>query len=152
MSSSGLASDQVADALQRVLATEHAAVWTFGSLGAATSASATPLLLARVQRAWDEHRGRRDRLHALLLDLGHEPVGSQAAYAVPSPLGRPVDVERAAARVELAGTRAWAFLVASTTSGTRRWAAGVLGELAVSAVAFGADPEPLPGAGDLVGP
>ena len=98
MSSSGLASDQVADALQRVLATEHAAVWTFGSLGAATSASATPLLLAQVQRAWDEHRGRRDRLHALLLDLGHEPVGSQAAYAVPSPLGRPVDVERAAPR------------------------------------------------------
>ncbi|WP_298748805.1 ferritin-like domain-containing protein [uncultured Nocardioides sp.] len=150
MSGTDLASDRLADALQRVLATEHAAVWAFGSLGAATSQSATPELLARVGRAWEEHRGRRDRLHGLLLELGREPVGSEAAYTVPSPIGRPDDVERAAVRVERAGTQAWAFLVASTTGGTRRWAAGVLTELAVSAVRFGAEPEPMPGAGDLL--
>ena len=137
MSGTDLASDRLADALQRVLATEHAAVWAFGSLGAATSQSATPELFARVGRAWEEHRGR-------------EPVGSEAAYTVPSPIGRPDDVERAAVRVERAGTQAWAFLVASTTGGTRRWAAGVLTELAVSAVRFGAEPEPMPGAGDLL--
>ncbi len=150
MSGTELASEQVADALQRVLATEHAAVWVLGSLGAATSGSLTPALLERVERAWSAHRGRRDRLHSLLLDLGQEPVGSQAAYSVPTPIGRPVEVERAAADVELAGTRAWAYLVAGTTGRTRRWAAGVLVELAVSAVTFGAEPEALPGAGDLV--
>lgn len=139
------------DALQRVLAAEHAAVWTFGSLGAATSMSATPVLFERVSEAWTAHRERRDRLAELLLEAGEAPVGSQAAYAVPEPLARPEDVEAAAARVEQVAAGAWSFLVASSTGGTRRWAGTVLVDLAVSAVGFGAEPEPLPGAGDVLG-
>lgn len=141
----------VTDSLQRVLAAEHAAVWTFGSLGAATSMTATPVLFAQVTDAWEAHRQRRDRLATLLLDLDAEPAGSQAAYAVPEPLRSPADVAAAAARVERVSADAWSFLVASTTAGTRRWAGQVLTELALSAVAFGAAPEPLPGAADLLG-
>lgn len=139
------------DALQRVLATQHAAVWTFGSLGAATSMSATPVLLELVGDAWTAHRARRDRLVALVLEAGAAPVGSRAAYAVPEPLARPADVETAAARVEQVSAEAWSFLVAHSTGGTRRWAGQVLTELAVSAVAFGAAAEPLPGAADVLG-
>lgn len=138
------------DALQRVLAAEHAAVWTFGSLGAATSMSATPVLFELVGDAWSAHRERRDRLAELLLAQGVDPVGSQAAYAVPEPLARPADVGAAAARVEQVCAEAWSFLVASSTGGTRRWAGGVLVELALSGVAFGAAPEALPGAGDAL--
>lgn len=138
------------DALQRVLAAEHAAVWTFGSLGAATSMSATPLLFERVGEAWAAHRDRRDELSESLLALGAAPVGSQAAYAVPGPLPRPEDVEAAAARVERVCADAWSFLVASSTGSTRRWAGVELIALAVSAVAFGGEPEPLPGAADVL--
>lgn len=138
------------DALQRVLAAEHAAVWTFGSLGAATSASATPALFGLVSDAWTAHRERRDRLGRMLLALDESPVGSQVAYAVPGPLDLPADVESAAARVERISAEAWAFLVASSTGSTRRWAATVLTELALSALALGSAPEPLPGAGDLL--
>ena len=137
------------DALQRVLAAEHAAVWTFGSLGAATSMSATPVLFERVSAAWTAHRDLRDDLVERLLDAGEAPVGSQAAYAVPEPLARPQDVEAAAARVERVCAGAWAFLVANCTGGTRRWAAGVLAELAVSGVALGGELEPFPGAMDV---
>lgn len=141
----------LADALQRVLAGEHAAVWALGTLGAATSMSATPALFTQVSEAWEGHRDRRDRLAELVRDLGEDPVGSQAAYAVPEPLATPDDVRRAAARVELVSAEAWSFLVASSTGGTRRWATRVLTELAVSAVLLGAGPSPLPGAGDLLG-
>lgn len=138
------------DALQRVLAAEHAAVWTFGSLGAATSMSATPVLFERVSGAWTAHRDLRDGLVERLLSAGEAPVGSQAAYAVPEPLARPADVETAAARVERVCADAWSFLVASSTGSTRRWAGATLLDLAVSAVGFGAEPEPLPGAADVL--
>lgn len=141
----------VTDALQRVLEAEHAAVWTFGSLGAATSQSATPALFEQVGTAWAAHRARRDELAARLLDAGEAPVGSRAAYAVPEPLARPEDVAAAAARVERVCADAWSFLVAGSAGGTRRWAGGVLVAVATSAVAFGAEPEPLPGAADVLG-
>ncbi len=138
------------DALQRALAAEHAVVWTLGSLGAATSMSRTPALFEQVTEAWEAHRERRDRLQQLIAQAGGTPVGSQAAYAVPSPLARPLDVQRAAADLEQVSTRTWAYLVASSTGGTRRWAAGVLQEVAVAAVRFGAEPEAMPGAPDLL--
>lgn len=138
------------EALQRVLSSEHAAVWVLGSLGAATSASATPDIFSRVAASYDAHRVRRDRLAERLLELDAEPVQSQAAYAVPEPIGDPSRVADAAVRVERTSAEAYAFLVASSTGATRRWAAQVLGEVAVSAVGLGAAPEPLPGASDLL--
>ncbi|WP_300645916.1 DUF4439 domain-containing protein [Nocardioides sp.] len=137
------------DALQRVLAFEHAAVWVLGSAGAATSMSATPELFERLSGAHESHRSRRDRLAAALLAQGAEPVQSEAAYAVPEDLSSPGTAAEAAVRVERSSATAWAFLVASSTGATRRWAAQVLTSVAVSAVGLGGDSEPLPGAGDL---
>lgn len=137
------------DALQRVLASEHAAVWVLGSVGAATSMSATPELFERLTGAHESHRARRDRLAAVLLAQGVEPVQGEAAYVVPEDLSSPAAAARAAVRVERASATAWAFLVASSTGATRRWAAHVLSAVAVSAAGLGGDAEPLPGAGDL---
>jgi hypothetical protein len=137
--------------LQQVLASEHAAVWTFGSLGAATSMSATPVLFEQVGTGWSTHRGLRDVLEARVLAAGEAPVGSRAAYDVPEALGRPEDVAAEAARVQRACADAWTFLVASSTGSTRRWAGGVAVALATSAVRFGAAPESLPGAADVHG-
>lgn len=137
------------DALQRVLASEHAAVWVLGSVGAATSMSATPDLFQRLSGAHASHRTRRDRLAAVLLAQGAEPVQSEAAYVVPEDLSSPAAAAQAAVRVERSSATAWAFLVASSTGATRRWAAQVLASVAVSAVGLGGDAEPLPGAGDL---
>ena len=137
------------DALQRVLATEHAAVWVLGSVGAATSMSATPDLFERLSGAHESHRARRDLLAAALLAQGAEPVQSEAAYVVPEDLSSPAAAAEAAVRVERSSATAWAFLVASSTGATRRWAAQALTSVAVSAVGLGGDSEPLPGAGDL---
>jgi hypothetical protein len=139
------------EALQQVLATEHAAVWSFGSLGAATSMSTTPVLFEQVGTGWSTHRGLRDVLQARVLAAGEAPVGSRAAYDVPQALDRPEDVAIEAARVERACADAWTFLVASSTGSTRRWAGGVAVALATSAVRFGAAPESLPGAADVLG-
>lgn len=138
------------DALQRVLASEHAAVWVLGSLGAATSMSAAPDLFERLSRAHEAHRTRRDRLAALLLDRGTPPVGSEVAYAVPGELGSPTRVAEAAARVERSSSTAWSFLVASSTGATRRWAAQELSGTALSGLGLGGPPEALPGAADLL--
>lgn len=140
------------EAVQRVLASEHAAVWILGSLGAATSMSATPALFERLTGAHEAHRARRDRLAALLLAQGVEPVQSETAYVVPEGLSSPAAVSEAAVRVERAGATAWSFLVASSTGATRRWAARVLASTAVSAVGLGGAAEPLPGAPDLLPP
>ena len=140
------------EAVQRVLASEHAAVWILGSLGAATSMSATPALFERLAGAHEAHRARRDRLAALLLAQGVEPVQSETAYVVPEGLSSPAAVSEAAVRVERAGATAWSFLVASSTGATRRWAARVLASTAVSAVGLGGAAEPLPGAPDLLPP
>ena len=138
------------DALQRVLASEHAAVWVLGSLGAATSMSATPDLFDRLSRAHEAHRARRDRLTALLLERGVPPVRSEVAYAVPEDLGQPARVGEAAVRAERSSSTAWSFLVASSTGATRRWAAQELTRTALTAVGLGGTPEPLPGAADLL--
>lgn len=137
------------EALQRVLASEHAAVWVLGSAGAATSMSATPDVFERLSEAYESHRARRDRLAAALLAQGAEPVQSEAAYVVPEDLSSPASAAAAAVRVERSSATAWAFLVASSTGATRRWAAQVLSAVAVSAVGLGGDAEPLPGATDL---
>lgn len=140
------------EAVQRVLASEHAAVWVLGSLGAATSMSATPDLFERLAGAHEAHRARRDRLAALLLAQGVEPVQSETAYVVPEELSSARAVAEAAVRAERAGATAWSFLVASSTGATRRWAARVLASTAVSTVGLGGAAEPLPGAPDLLPP
>lgn len=132
------------EAWQAALAAEHAAVHLLGSLGARTSESATPLLAQRLREAWTAHRERRDEVAALVRGLGEAPVGSAAAYDVPSTAG-PQRVRDAAVAVEYACADTYGVVVASTTGAQRRRAARALTECAVAVLALDGDARPLPG-------
>ncbi|WP_432479025.1 ferritin-like domain-containing protein [Nocardioides sp. GXQ0305] len=135
-------------ALQRALAAEHAALHVYGTLGARTSASATPTLFTDVTAAYTSHRARRDQLTALLRDHGAEPVAAEAAYELPSPLDTPAQVTGAALDVEQSCTATYAWLVGQTSGADRRWAVTALTDTAVRELTFRGSPEIFPGRGE----
>jgi len=134
------------EAAQRTLAAEHAAVYVYGALGAQTSQSAAPALYAAISSAYAEHRARRDQLVRTVTDLGGDPVASATSYDLPTRLGTPAQVSRAARDLEEACAATYASLVANTAGGQRRWAITALNDAAVRVLAFRGTPEMLPGA------
>lgn len=133
------------DALQTALAAEHAALHVYGTLGAKTSASATPLLYADVSTAYDDHRTSRDLLTARVRDHGAEPVPAEPAYELPDRLDTPDGVTRAALEVERGCEATYAWLVELTSESDRRLAITSLRDAAVRALAFRGSPEIFPG-------
>lgn len=136
-------------ALQRALAAEHAALHLFGTLGARTSASATPQLFTDVSAAYATHRSRRDQLTTRLLDRGAEPVAAEPAYELPEALGTPAAVVRTALEVERSCAEVYAWLVGQTSDGDRRFAISALTSSAVRELTFRGSPEIFPGADEF---
>jgi len=136
------------DALQRALAAEHAALHVYGTLGARTSASATPTLFADITAGYNAHRARRDQLTARLRDHGAEPVAAEPAYELPAPLDNPAQVTAAALDVERSCTATYAWLVGQTSGADRQWAVTALTEAAVRELTFRGSPEIFPGRGE----
>jgi hypothetical protein len=134
-----------ADALQAALAAEHAAVFVYGALGGQTSQSDDPTLYAEVTDAYVTHRGRRDRLIALLEGDGRQPVAAEPGYDLPADLSTPVAIAGRALALERACAETYAFVVASTTAEDRKWAIDALLDTAVRELSFGGKPERLPG-------
>ena len=135
-------------ALQRALAAEHAALHVYGTLGARTSASATPTLFADVTAGYTTHRARRDQLTTRVLDHGEEPVPAEPAYELPGPLDTPGQVTAAALAVEQSCTATYAWLVGQTSGADRRWAVSTLNDSAVRELTFRGSPEIFPGRGE----
>jgi len=135
-------------ALQRALAAEHAALHVYGTLGARTSASATPTLFSDLTAGYTAHRARRDQLTARLRDRGVEPVAAEAAYELPEPLDTPAQVTGAALDVEQSCSATYAWLVGQTSGADRRWAVTALTQTAVRELTFRGSPEIFPGAGE----
>jgi hypothetical protein len=133
------------DALQTALAAEHAAVFVYGALGGQTSQSAAPTLYAAVTDAYVTHRGRRDRLIAVIEDAGREPVAAEPGYDLPADLSTAVAIADRALDLERACAATYAFVVASTTDDDRTWAIEALLDTAVRELGFGGKPERLPG-------
>lgn len=136
-------------ALQRTLAAEHAAVWTYGLLGGRTSQSAEPDLYTRVTDAYLAHRRRRDDLGDALVSLGHDPVAAGATYDGPAGAGTAAQIAAAALAVERACAETYAALVAESVHERRRWAVTALTETAVRELGFGGAPTAFPGAPEL---
>lgn len=132
-------------ALQTTLAAEHAAVYVYGALGAQTSESAQPRLFALLQDAYAVHRGRRDHLVGRIRDLGGRPAAAAPAYELPARLDTPAAVNARARRLEADCATTYGFLVGSVRGEIRRWAITALTDAAVRGLAFGAQPDPLPG-------
>ena len=133
------------DALQRALAAEHAAVYVVGYLGAQTSASAQPDLFETLSAAYGSHRELRDLLVDAVREAGAEPIAAAAAYDLVDVDGDPTRIRRRALALERACAATYGYLVASSPSEQRRFAAEALIATALRESALGGRPRPLPG-------
>ncbi|WP_370287625.1 DUF4439 domain-containing protein [Nocardioides sp.] len=132
------------EALQTVLAAEHAAVFVLAALGARTSSSGDPRGYRALTSAYDVHRGRRDQVERLLAARRATPVAAEPAYALPL---RPdaAATRRRAASLEESCAATYAYLVARSSGAVRQFGVEALIDAAVRAVGLGAAPDRLPG-------
>ncbi len=137
------------DALQEVLAAEHAAIYVYGVLGGRTSQSGQPTLFEELQASYLVHRARRDALTQVLRRQGVAPVAAEPAYDVARPPSTPAQVRAGAAALEEAAAQQYAALVAAAPTSSRSWAVAALVDAAHRAVAFGGASAPFPGAPEL---
>lgn len=132
-------------ALQAALATEHAAVFVHGFLGARTSRSDHPGLFDALTAAYRTHQERRARLESRLRELGEEPVPAEPGYRVPAGLTDVSGLRSRALRVERDCAAAYAHLVATTAGQDRALGVDWLLDAATRELDFGGRPRRLPG-------
>lgn len=136
------------DGLSTALSAEYAAVFSYGTLGAQTSASAEPDLFAQISRGYNEHRAQRDQLSRMMVDQGADPPAAEPVYQLPGDLSSPELIRAAALQVERSVAEAYGYLVASASGRDRRWAIGALTQTAVRELTFRGTPEMFPGNGE----
>lgn len=136
-------------ALQATLADEHAALYTYGVIGARTSQSATPVLYDALTLAHRRHRARRDQLRLLVAEAGGDPVAAAATYDLEGPLLGSVQVEAAALAVEDASVEVLTALVAQSSGAVREWALIEATWSAAWQLELGGAPQTWPGAPEL---
>ncbi len=126
------------DALQPVLAAEHAAVYAYGVIGGVLQSSQS-------YAAYAAHRGRRDQLTAM---IGDGAVAAEPVYELPFEVTGQAKADRLAVHVEERCAEAYAQAVSRTVGSVRAYAARGLTECAVRGLAWGGDLEPWPGLRD----
>ncbi|MCY4727621.1 ferritin-like domain-containing protein [Nocardioides sp. STR2] len=139
----------VLDALQATLADEHAALYTYGVLGARTSQASSPALFETLTAGYRRHRARRDQLQLMVRDAGGDPVAAEPAYDLDGSLLRPPQLERAAADLEASSVEMLLALVAQSTGAVREWALTEATWSAVHRLRLGEVAETWPGAPEL---
>ena len=130
-------------ALQEMLAGEHAAVYAYGVLGGRLAPGTREQTQAT--QAYVEHRTRRDDVTALLVELDAEPVAAEVTYALPNAVDDAAQAAAVARRVEDRCSVLYAQVVAATTGRTRAYAVAALVDAATRALSWGAEPVALPG-------
>ncbi|MGY1681480.1 DUF4439 domain-containing protein [Geodermatophilus sp. SYSU D01176] len=120
-------------ALREALAAEHAAVWGYGTVGAALPPDArAPAAAAEVA-----HRDVRDRLAALLGSRGADLVPREAGYTLPFPVLTAVDAAALAVVLEEGVSAAWVRLLdQAAEASVRELAVAELGAAEVRAVGW----------------
>ncbi|MGK5112205.1 ferritin-like domain-containing protein [Geodermatophilus sp. CPCC 205506] len=120
-------------ALREALAAEHAAVWGYGSVGAALPAEGRPPAVA----AENAHRDVRDRLAALLDGRDADPVPAEGGYTLPFPVLSATDAAALAVVLEEGVAAAWVrVLDQAARAAVRELAVGVLAAAEVRAVGW----------------
>jgi uncharacterized protein DUF4439 len=132
-------------ALQKALAAEHAAVHLYGLLGGQSSKSRQPVLFAKLEQTYEEHRAARDELTVLVTRNGADPVPAKVDYKVPGPTSTPGQIRAVARTLERRVTRTYGELVANTAGAERRWAITTLDASALRELSFGVKPSHFPG-------
>jgi hypothetical protein len=121
--------DLVAQALQRVLAAQHAAIYGYPMIGVALRQPGQ-VQLARQLEA--QHRHTRDELIAQLTARRATPVPTEAGYAPPRPMNRPADAQRWAVELEQGCADAYRYLLVAPVLAAQA-AGGATGAAASSA-------------------
>jgi len=110
------AQDPVVQALQRVLAAQHAAIYSYPVIGVALRQSGQ-VELARQLEA--QHRRTRDELIAQLAARRAVPVPAEAGYAPPQPVTGPADAQRWALELEQGCADAYRYLLVAPVLAVR---------------------------------
>lgn len=129
------------DALQEVLAAEHAVVYGYGVAGAHLSGRER----RRAGRDRDAHRERRDGLPGLVEARGATPEAAAATYALPSPVRSAQDARVLATLLEERLGAVWADAVLGLTGDLRALAVDGLRDAAVRAAVWRGGSVPFPG-------
>ena len=120
-------------ALNDALAAEHAAVWGYGVVGAASAAASRQA----AEDAEAVHRDVRDQVSALLSGRGADVVDAKGAYALPFPVLSAVDAAALGVVLEDGVATAWVrVLDQAAERSTRELAVGVLSATEVRAVGW----------------
>ncbi|MGI5491742.1 ferritin-like domain-containing protein [Microtetraspora malaysiensis] len=117
------------DRLEKTLAAEHAAVYAYGVIGGKTGGT----LRTKATAGFDAHRGRRDRLRALILRRGGTPPEADPAYPLPFDVKDKDDAVRLAVLIEERVVAAYLELAADGDASLRRLAAQAMQEGATRA-------------------
>jgi hypothetical protein len=102
-------------------------------------------LQQQARAAFDAHRARRDRLVALIRDLGAEPVVPASAYALPEPVSSADAAKRLATHLELGVAAAEVDLIAYAPAEVRTDVALDVQACAVRAAQWSGDTVTFPG-------
>jgi len=133
------------DALQQVLAGEHAAVYGYGVVGARLAGRPDG---RDAVVGYDTHRARRAAVSLLLAQAGARPTPAADGYELGGPVSTPVQARALAARIEQGVAAGYADLVGAATGSLRSSAAGWLSDAAVRAASWSGHPQPFPGLTD----
>lgn len=101
-------------ALQRVLAAQHAAVYGYPVIGVHLG---NPGLVRRARQLEAGHRQLRDELMDQLAGRGVSPVVAEASYPAPEPMTGPAAAQRWAVQLEQDCAGAYRYLLAATVTG-----------------------------------
>jgi hypothetical protein len=115
------------DVVQGALRAEHAAIYAYGVIAAQLAGQPR----RDASAALDEHRARRDRLRAYVIEGGAKPAEPDAAYQLPGPVVTPAAAQALAADVERQVALAYGDLVAAAADDVRGFAARALADAAV---------------------
>jgi hypothetical protein len=133
--------DEAVSALQDVLGTEHAALWSYAL--AVAFLPAAELAAARADAG--AHRELRAKVEVTLTQVGQRPVSAQPAYATPQPVTDAASAAVLLVAAETDAAAAWRSVLERTTDRRLRDAAlAALVETAARCArrraAVGADP------------
>ena len=139
---------ETADALQRALASEHAAIWSYALAGAFLPAAAHPALT----KGSETHTVRRDATITTLKNAGATPKSAEPGYSTPQPLTNAASAYALLVAAETDVVSAWRSVLEYTSNaGIRKTALDALTDAAVRAMSWrrssGQSPAtpPLPG-------
>jgi hypothetical protein len=100
------------EAVQRALASEHAAIWSFSL----AQAFLPPDQATRARGDLEAHKKLREFATALLSSLGKRPVSAQPAYTPPQPVVDAVSAGALLVAAETDSVAAWRSVLERSTS------------------------------------